>query len=220
MDYTFLSKTKLFCGLSEKEIAHLLECINAYEKIFSKGETILRAGECTNEIGLVLSGSVNIVVHLYWGSMRIFGHISKGDIFAENYAAIPDRALMCNVISNEDSSILFINFKKLLSTCLNGCAFHEKIIKNLFSISANKSLALSSRMMHTAPYTIREKIILYLSEESIKNASSHFKIPFNREELANYLGVDRSALSAELGKMKKENLIEFYKNEFILKENL
>lgn len=220
MDYTFLSKTELFNGLKENEINHILSCVNAKEKSFSKGETILHAGNFTNEIGLVIDGSVNIVVNLYWGSTRIFGHISKGDIFAENYAAIQGKALMCDVISVENSKILFIDFKKLLSACLNGCTFHEKIIKNLFSISAKKSLNLSSRMMHTAPNTIREKLILYLSEQSIKNGNPHFLIPFNREELANYLGVDRSALSNELGKMKKENLIEFYKNEFILKEKL
>lgn len=219
MNYFFLSKTPLFHGVKESEIDELLSCLGARENSYKKNEIIFRAGSVVHEIGLVESGSVNIVVNFYWGNSNIFGHVEKGMIFAENYAAIPGRELICDVVAAEPCEVLFLDLRKLLTTCSHGCVFHQRLIHNLLRISAQKSLNLSTRMMHTAPKSMRDKLLSYLSEQAMINGNAHFTIPFDRQQLADYLGVDRSALSNELGKMKKDGLISFKKNEFTLHES-
>ncbi|MDY3233809.1 MAG: Crp/Fnr family transcriptional regulator [Erysipelotrichaceae bacterium] len=220
MNNFFLKNTPLFHGIREEEIKAMMSCLGAREKHYQKDEVILRAGSPTAEIGLVESGSVNIVVNFYWGSSNIFGHVEKGSIFAENYASIPGQELLCDVVAAEECEILFLNMRQLSSTCSKACSFHNRLIQNLLSISAKKNLGLSSRMMHIAPKGIRDRLLSYLSEQALKNGSSHFLIPFDRQQLADYLGVDRSALSNELSKMQKDGLITYRKNEFTLNEKV
>lgn len=219
MDYEFLAGTSLFNGVNPAEIQGMLSCLSAREKKYKKDEIIFAAGSQVREIGLVLSGSVNIVVNFYWGTSNIFGHVKSGEIFAENHAAIPGRELIGDVVAAEDTTVLFMTLAKVVTTCDNRCTFHQRLTHNLLLISAKKSLELSTRMMHTAPKSLRERLLSYLSEQAIVNGDSHFTIPFNRQQLADYLGVDRSAMSGELSKMKKEGLIEYRKNEFTLFEN-
>lgn len=216
MNYFFLANTPLFHGIQAAEIKAMLTCLGAREKTYKKDEIIFRAGNPVHEIGLVESGSVNIVVNLYWGNSVIFGHVSQGAIFAENYAAIQGKELICDVVATEPSNILFLDMHKLLTTCQNGCAFHQRLIHNLLRISAQKSLNLATRMMHTAPKALRDRLLSYLSEQAAVTGSTHFTIPYNRQQLADYLGVDRSAMSNELSKMQKDGLITYRKNEFTL----
>ena len=218
MNHFFLSNTGLFHGIREQEIGAMLGCLGSRERRYDKGDIIFRAGEAVTEIGLVLGGSINIVVNFWWGNSNIFGHIGKGDIFAENYAAIPGKELLCDVVAAEDAEVLFLALGKLLTTCENGCPFHRRLIRNLLRVSAQKSLNLSTRMMHIAPKSIRERLLSYLSEQAMEHGAAHFSIPFSRQQLADYLGVDRSALSNELSKMQKDGLIEYKKNEFTLNE--
>lgn len=217
MKYFFLANTPLFHDIQETDIRQMLTCLEAWEKPYQKDEVIFHAGNTIHEIGLVENGSVNVVVNLYWGNSVIFGHVGQGDIFAENYAAIPGRELICDVVATEPSEILFLDLNKLLTTCQNGCSFHQRLIHNLIRISAQKSLNLSSRMMHTAPKFLRDRLLSYLSEQAAINGSTHFTIPYNRQQLADYLGVDRSAMSNELSKMQKDGLITYHKNDFTLK---
>lgn len=212
----FLMNTPLFDGISVDEAKHILDCIGSHKKTFKKGETIFSAGSVINEIGLVLSGSVNIVVNFFWGESQIFAHVESGDVFGENYAAIPNKELICDVTAAEDSEILFLNIQALLKTCERVCSFHHRIIQNMLCISAQKNLALSTRMMHIAPKSIRSRLLSYLSEQAAEYGSSHFTIPFNRQQLAEYLSVNRSAMSNELSKMQKDGLIKYRKSEFIL----
>ncbi|MBO5640655.1 MAG: Crp/Fnr family transcriptional regulator [Oscillospiraceae bacterium] len=218
MNLAFLSNTNLFRGIREEELQALLPCLSAHEKRFDKDEVIYRAGDTVSEIGLVESGSVNILVNFYWGGSHIFGHVAAGQLFAETYAAIPGKELLVDVVAAEKCEVLFLNLDKLLTTCQSGCAFHNRIIHNLIRISAGKNLALSERMMHTAPKSIRERLLSYLSEQAVEHGSAHFTIPFSRQQLADYLGVDRSALSNELSKMQRDGLLSFRKSEFTLKE--
>ena len=220
MNTFFLTNTPLFHGISENEISELLSCLGAKERKFKKDEIIFRAGSSTSEIGLVESGSVNIVVNFYWGNSNIFGHIEKGQIFAENYAAIPGKELLCDVVACEETEVLFLTMQNILTTCPRGCAFHNRIIQNMLRISAQKNLNLSSRMMHTAPKLIRERLLSYLSEQAQEHGSSHFTIPFDRQQLADYLAVDRSAMSNELAKMQKDGLITYHKSEFQLNDTV
>ena len=218
MNTFFLANTQLFRGISESEIEELLLCLVAHERNFQKGDVIFRAGSPVDEFGLVLSGSVNIVVNLYWGNSIIFGHMGKGEVFAENYAAVPGKELLCDVVACEDTQVLFLKMQSVMTTCRKGCTYHNRIIQNMLRISAQKNLNMSSRMMHTASKSLRERLLSYLSEQALERGSAHFTIPFNRQQLADYLAVNRSAMSNELSKMQEEGLITFRKNEFILNE--
>lgn len=218
MNIFFLTNTQLFHGIKENEIVELLHCLVPRERKFQKDEIIFRAGSPVSEIGLVESGSVNIVVNFYWGNSHILGHVDKGDIFAENYAAIPGAELICDVVACEETEVLFLNMQKLLTTCQQACPFHTRLIMNMLRISAQKNLNLSTRMMHTASNSLRERLLSYLSEQALEHGSSHFTIPFSRQQLADYLAVNRSAMSNELSKMQKEELITYRRNEFTLSD--
>ncbi len=216
MDISYLSATALFSGIRGEEFPELLSCLSAHERTFRKDETIWRAGDAVREIGLVESGSVNSVVNLYGGGSSLFAHTPAGDIFAESFAALPGRELLCDVIAAEESRVLFLDIEKLYSFCAQSCSYHRQLLQNLLMISAAKNMALSLRMLHTAPKTIRERLLSYFSEQAAVRGDDTFTIPFSRQQLADYLGVDRSALSNELGKMRRNGLIEFRKNTFTL----
>lgn len=216
MDERFLPNTMLFRGLREEEIRAMLSCLGASEKAYQKDEVLLRAGEPVSAMGLVLSGSVNIVVNYYWGGSNIFGHVGPGEIFAETYAAIPGKELLVDVVAAEPVRVLFLHSLRLTETCSRSCPFHTRTIHNLLQIFARKNLNLSARMMHTASRSIRGRLLSYLSEQAVEHGSSRFSIPFSRQQLADYLGVERSALSNELSKMQREGLISYHKNQFTL----
>ena len=216
MNYFSLTNTPLFHGIREDELREMLGCLNAREQEYKKGEIIYRAGDSVTEVGLVEKGSVNIVVNFYWGNSSIFGHVTQGNLFAETYAAIPGKELLNDVVAAEDCLILFLDMRHLTTTCANGCAFHQRIVHNLLRIFAQKNLGMSSRMMHTAPKSLRDRLLSYLSEQAMECGSSQFSIPFDRQQLADYLGVDRSAMSNELSKMQRDRLITYNRNEFTL----
>lgn len=216
MNYSFLVHTALFRGTNEKEAKEMLGCLGSFEKSYNKGAMILRVGDCTDDMGMVLSGSVNIEIDDLWGNKTILGHVQAGQLFAETYACIPGEPLMVSVVAAEKSEILFLNAARLLTTCQNSCANHNKLIRNLLQISASQNLSLSRRSLHTSSKSIRGRLLSYLSEQAKQSGSYQFTIPFNRQQLADYLGVDRSALSNELSKMQKEGLLAFEKNHFSL----
>ena len=220
MDTNVFSHVVLFRGIQTEEMRLLLPCLQARERRYAKGEVICRAGETISELGVVASGSINVMVNYYWGGSSIFGHFEAGQVFGETYAALPERELLVDVVAAEDCNILFLNLNKLLTTCQKGCAWHHQIIRNLIRLSAEKNLSLSTRMMQTAPKTIRERLSLYLSEQAQRHRGNHFTIPYSRQQLADYLSVDRSALSNELSKMQQDGLIRFHRNEFTLLKKL
>ena len=216
MNYNFLVNTMFFQGIKEDEIKLLLPCLDVSLKSYEKDDIIFRCGDIITRPGLILSGSVNIVVNFFGGNSNIFGHITKGDIFGANFALTPSSELFCDVVATEKSEILFFEIKKLLTTCAKNCPYHHRIIYNLFKITAMKNLNLSARMMHIAPKTIRERLLSYFGEQAVKNSNLTFSVPFSRQQLADYLGVDRSAMSNELSKMARDGLISYTKNEFTL----
>ncbi len=220
MDFDFLSGTEFFRGIASQDIQNLCACLGIYEKVYPKGARIYSVGDVAGDVGLVLSGAVNIVMNSYWGVSSIFGHMKKGEVFGEAYAAIPGKELLCDVIACEDSTILFLPMARAVAPCQKCCAAHLRLLQNLIQISAAKNLHLSNRMMHIAPRTIRERLLSYLSSQMMANGSNHFTIPFTRQQLSEYLEVDRSALSHELSKMQQEGLLKTNKNEFILYSNI
>ena len=212
-----LSETQLFRGIEEQEIDSLLQCLAATKREYKKGEVILSEGTITESLGIVLSGMAIISCSDIWGNNSILGDIAPGAVFAEVYACIPGEPLRISVSAAEDTTVLFMNVGRVLSTCTNACPFHTKLVRNLLTVCAYKSLQLSQRILHTSSKSIRGRLMSYFSQCAKGSGSWSFQIPYNRQQLADYLGVDRSAMSNELSKMQKEGLIEYQRNQFLLK---
>lgn len=219
MDYFFLVNTALFRGTAETEIRAMLQCLGYTTKQYEKGTVIYQAGEITSAMGLILSGSVIVECCDLWGNNSVLGVMEAGQLFSETYACIPGEPLMVNVTACEKSEIIFLDTARLLTTCPNSCAHHNKLIQNLLKIFAQKNLALSRRVMHTSAKSIRGRLLSYLSEQAKKKGGYCFSIPFNRQQLADYLSVDRSALSNELSKMQRDGLLAYERNTFTLKRS-
>lgn len=213
----FLAKTALFKGSTPNEIGAMLGCLDAHERHYRQGEYVHHMGEVIKTVGLVVAGSVRIESVDVWGNVSVMGATGPGGMFGEAYAAVPGEPLMVNVIAAEDCTILFLNLAKVLSTCPHACPHHNRTSMNMTTIIARHSLALSRRIFHVAPKTIRGKVLAYLSDMSERAGSRSFTIPFDRQQLADYLGVDRSALSAELSRMQKAGLLETHRSHFVLK---
>ena len=217
MDVACLAQTPLFHGSTPEEVASMLACLGAVQRAYQKGAVIYCAGDTVQSMGLILSGSVHIESGDVWGNRSILDQAGPGQVFAETYACLPDEPLMVSVTAAADTQVLFLQTSRVLQTCTSACAHHARLIRNLLAISAQKNLILSRRIFHTSPKTIRGRLLSYLSFQSLRQGSRSFTIPFNRQQLADYLSVDRSALSNELGNMQREGLIAFHKNSFELK---
>lgn len=212
--YDVLSKIPLFSGLTENEVRELLNPQNTRKRIFEKGETVLYEGEPVREIGIVLSGRVIIEISDVWGNNSVISGVEKGGAFAEAYACVPGSLMLQHVTAYEKSEILFIDIRALLETDGVKNNAQLKLLKNLLTVCASKNLKLSSRMLNITPKTIRARLMSYLSECVKTSGSYKFEIPYDRRQLADYLGTDRSALSAELSKMQKDGLLKYNKNRF------
>lgn len=206
----------LFAGIQPEEKESILKCLSAVEKKYEKGDAVFLAGTEIHSMGFVLSGSVEISRDDFWGNRQVLGHAGSGELFGEAYACMPGEALMVNVEAAEKSRILFLNVRKILNVCTPACSHHNRLIHNLLYIMAKKNLMLTRKIDHMGQRSIREKVMAYLSFESERQKKQTFTIPYNRQQLADYLAVDRSALSAELSRMKKDGLIRFEKNCFQL----
>ena len=212
-----LINSQLFRGLDEAEITSLLGCLNAVERSFQKGEVILSEGSITENIGIVLSGLAVISCNDIWGNTSIWGNVAPGSVFAEVYACIPGQPMLVTVSAVEDTSVLFMNVGRVLATCTNACPFHTRLVRNLLTVCAHKSLQLSQRIQHTSSKFIRGRLMSYFSECAKRAGSNSFLIPYNRQQLADYLNVDRSTMCNELSKMQKDGIIEYERNRILLK---
>lgn len=211
-----ISKAPIFRGLTEPEIEEALSCLGAGTKAYKKDEMIYRIGDSVHHIGLVLSGGTNVIRYDIWGNQNILDHVEPGQIFAEAYACIPDECLTVTVLATSVTEILFLDVNKIVKQCPSSCYHHSRLLQNLLSVMAGKNINLTRKMSHITPKSIRERLLSYLSYESAKQGKLKFEIPFNRQELADYLSVDRSALSNELSKMQKDGIITYKKNKFAL----
>ena len=214
MDTRQLQKSMLFRGMTETEISNALQVLEAREKNFQKSETLLIAGTITERMGLVLEGSVTIESNDVWGNRTIISHVGKGQVFAETYALLENEPMLVDVTASEDCRILFLRSGRIQSLKSSLEPWTLKYVTNLLTISMHKNLILSGRSFHTAPKTIRGRVMAYLNSVSLQRHSREFDIPFDRQQLADYLNLERSALSKEIGKMRREGLIDCRKNHF------
>ena len=216
MNFLYLSKTALFQGSTAEETEKILSCLGAEEKHYRKEEIICHMEDTVTSLGVVISGSVLIENDDIWGNRSILDRVGPGQIFAETYACVPHEPLMVSVVAEQPSSVLFLETPRMLRVCGNGCAFHRQLVENLLMISAGKNLALSRKIACTTAKTIRGRLLTYLSHQAAQHQSSTFSIPFNRQQLADYLNVERSALSNELSKMQRDGLLRVEGRRFSL----
>ena len=208
-----LSNSSLFCDFYEADIVSILDCLGAKVINYSKDSFILMAGNQIDSIGILLHGSAYISKESNSGERTIINVLSAGDMFAETLCCVDIVESPVNVITNEDSVVIFLAFHRILMTCSNACEFHSQLIKNMLKIIAAKNLQLQNRMEILSKKTLCLKILAYL--KSIPEDKDYsITIPLNREELADYLCVDRSSLSHELSRMKNNGIIEYHKNRF------
>ncbi len=212
-----LRSSQLFSGVSENELTDILSCLDTKKEDFPKDAFILQAGDTVDSIGIVLSGSALIIQEDIWGNRNIISKIGSGQTFAAAYACAPGSQLNVSVIAETPVTALFLNVKRILTVCPSACSHHSRIIRNLLGELAEKNLRSNEKLTHMGQRTTRSKIMSYLSAEAQRLGSYEFDIPFSRQQLADYLGVERSGLSSELGKMKNDGLLDCHKNHFVLK---
>ena len=218
MNIEMLGKTVLFKTMTEEEILLCLKELRSQEKKYKKGTVIMHAGSLTERMGLVLSGSVTIESNDVWGNCTILSHVGSGQFFAETYALLPGEVMLVDVRANEDCNILFVTVGGLFKSRISS-TWKDKLTRNLLMISAHKNLTLSGRSFHTAPKSARGRILSYLNTVSLQKHTNEFDVPFDRQQLADYLNLERTNMSKELGRMQREGIIECRKSHFKLLEH-
>lgn len=211
-----LMKTQLFSGVGENDIEAMLACMQAKLCSYKKGEYVLRQGKRVGNIMVLVRGKLHIQRDDYWGNRSIISVVSPGEMFGEAYAAPESGPILNDVLALEDSAVIFFDVKRIISVCPSACKFHSIAVQNLFFAISEKNRKLVRKLGVMSRRTTREKLIAYLSDEAKRQRSSSFSIPFNRQQLADFLSVDRSAMSNELCRMRDEGLLEFEKNRFVL----
>lgn len=209
-----LIKSNLFYNITPDNIHSMIKCLDARIMDYKKGELILRAGQCTNNIGIVLDGTIHITREDYWGNVTLINKYSSSDMFGEIYAIKGDLPSEVNVYAMTDCRIMFLNVGRILRTCSSSCTHHQALIANLMMSLTEKNYMLNKKIEYMSKRSTREKLLSYLSTQASSTSDSTFTIPFNRQQLADFLCVDRSAMTVELSKLKKEGIIDFNKNTF------
>ncbi len=216
-NYRNIDKCPVFSGMTDKEIEKCLSGLYSHEKTFRKNSYIMRAGDTTDHMGIVTSGSVTVESNDMWGNRTILSMVGAGQVFAETYALLSDEIMLVDVRANESCRILFLNIKNIFKGSSIE-SWKNKFLKNLLMVSSRKNLHLSGRSFHTSPKSCRGRLLSYLNSVSLRERSTEFDIPFSRQQLADYLNLERTNMSKELSKMQNEGIIEYHLNHFKLKK--
>lgn len=217
--FNVLKTVPLFAGFAEDELGVMLECLHCVEKQYDRQAWILRAGEPAIAIGILVCGRAHIIREEFTGERTIVAELSPGEIFAEAFCCVKEesaRRLPVSVVSAESSTVLFLDYQKILMGGVGSCGFHNRLIANMMNVLAQKNILLNRKIGHLSKRTTREKLQSYLSEQAMLQRTRTFFVPFDRQALADYLCVDRSAMSAVLSKLQEEGVLRFHKNEFTL----
>ena len=215
---SLLKRTKMFSGVGDDDILSMLNCLNVTIQQYSKGEYAFRQGEYIRNLMILAEGRLHIQKEDYWGNLNILNEIRPGEMFGEAYIVPNSGTLMNDVIATEASKVLFFDMERILTVCPSACPFHTRLVKNMFYTISDKNKSLVQKLSYMSKRSTREKLLSYLSDEAKLQNSSSFSIPFNRQQLADFLSVDRSAMSNELCKLRKEGMLDFHKSEFTLYE--
>jgi len=213
-DFGLLSKCALFKNVKEEDIGNLLACLNSYTKNYKNDEYVFFAGNEVNHIGVLLSGSAELIKENFAGSRHIMAFLGQGQIFAEGIVCTKERLSPVTIRIKEDSKILFIPYERVTMSCGNSCTFHIQLIQNMMMILGEKNYSLNTKIELLTLKGMREKIAAYLLSESKDNNSMNFQVVPNRNELAQYLNVSRTSMCRELARMKEEEILDYYQNSF------
>ena len=204
----------LFAGIKNEDMGAMLHCIGYHISSFSKGEIIAFEGDHLKHIGIVLSGRVDMVKEDLWGNKTMLLRMGRNEIFGETFACGDDSLSTVTFLVSEDATVMFMPFSRVMHSCTMACGFHHRLIENMVRLIAGKNRELMQKVDVVSKRTIREKLLAYLSIQAQQQRQRYFEIPLGRVELAEYLCVDRSALTRELAKMKADGLIDYDRNHF------
>lgn len=214
-----LRESSFFRGVSDEDILALLECFHAVERTYSRGEMIMRMDEKTGDKAcFVLEGNVDTIEEDFWGNETLRGRFVPGQVVGDAFMLTGRDMLPFHIVSHRRSAVLLLDFRLVLEPCKRDCERHYQLMRNLLPIFAEKVVYLLDLLRFTTKRTLRDKLLSYLSAQAAKAGSNRFTIDLDRQVVANYLVVDRSSLSAELGRMQREGLLLFKKNQFELLE--
>jgi len=213
-DLDIIKTSTLFSGLTENELQEALHALHARKKSYKKEELLLMAGDLTDDFGMVLSGSVTIESNDIWGGRTILNLAAAGDFYAEAFSIMPDEPLYVDVRANEPTTVVLFDMSRLQALKDLTPSWLTKLLSNLLTISIQKNMILSMRSFHTSPKSARGRVMAYLNSIAMKTHRTEFDIPFDRQHMADYLNLDRTALSKELSRMRDDGLITYRKNHF------
>ena len=219
-DLNILANSRLFAGIRVDEIQPMLSCLQAVERKYPRGAYIFHTGEEVRALALLVRGTAHIQKEDFWGNRSLLASLAAGDIFAEAYAMPGSGAMRSDVVAVESCTVLLMDVERVLSRCTNSCAFHARLTENLFTLLAEKNRGLAQKLDYISQRSTRQKLLAYLSEQAQRTGRAEFTIPFNRQQLADFLSVERSAMSAELSRMQAEGLIETERSRFVLKQGV
>lgn len=214
--FSVLQNCSLFLDIEEGNLMAMLNCLGAKVSTYAKGQPIFLEGEAASYVGIVLSGQVQVIKEDFNGNRNILTSVQPSQLFGEVFACAEIAHLPVSVMATSESQIMLLACKQIITTCNSSCVFHNRVIHNLLRIVAAKNLLLNQKIEFLSQRTTKEKLMAYLFAQAKQNHSTTFTIPYNRQALADYLGVDRSAMSAELSKLQQEGRIQFQKNHFTL----
>ena len=216
IDLSLLQDSILFANLSQEDLQKVFTCISAREYTFERGSFVVHAGDDVKFVYLIVSGSMHIIDEDFWGNRSIIETMYKDILFGEAYVFSARKQQLVSVIAAEDSVVLEIDPVRLFEICSRGCSCHALLIKNALCLLSEKIVYLTEKLGHIIRRTLREKVLSYLSTCAQREKSNSFYIPYSRQQLADYLCVDRSALSHELSRLQKQGHIRYHKNKFEL----
>lgn len=211
-----LRTVRLFEGISDEELPSMLDCLGARPAEYDRGNFIFHAGEPAVSVGIVCSGAVQVIREDVFGNRAIQGELSSGELFGEVFACAHIDVLPVSVTAVGETRVLFVDYRRIVTMCPSSCAFHSRLVENMLGILARKNLAQNRKIEILSARTTRAKLLTYLASQAEASGARIFCIPFDRQELADFLSVERSAMSAELGRMQDDGLIRFHRNQFEL----
>lgn len=214
--YPILAYCPLFDGICVEDLSSMLSCIGSRTVSVMKGQAIFHEGDPATHIGMVITGAVQMVREDFYGNRSIVAYIGPAELFGETYACAGMDSLPISVVADKDSQVLLMDCRRITTSCCNACAFHNRMVFNLLRLVASKNLVFDQKIQITSKRTTREKLMTYLLEQAKIQRSNSFTIPFDRQELADYLEVDRSGLSSEISKLRREQILKNEKNRFTL----
>lgn len=212
--FEILRQCRLFDSISDEERMTMLHCLGAEIRSYSKNQPIITEGEKATHIGVLLSGKAHLIRIDYYGNRSIVAGIGPSQLFAESFVCADAEGIPVSVVASEDCDVMLINGMRMIRPCSNACGFHNQLIFNLMKVIAEKNLLFNQKLEILSRRTTREKLMTYLFQQAKQNNNDSFKIPFDRQELADFLEVDRSGLSAEISKLRRDGVIESRKNQF------